>query len=144
MCDVADGVGGFIISDGGAKVAGDLGKAYGGGADLLLGSMLAGHDESAGELKEINGELVKIFYGMSSSTAMNKYAGGVAKYRSSEGKTVKIKYRGPVSNTIEDMLGGVRSTCTYIGAHRLKDIPKCTTFIKVNRQVNTIYNGREI
>ena len=143
--DAAHGVGGCIISDGGAKVPGDLSKAYGGGADfIMLGSMLAGHDESAGQLQEINGELVKIFYGMSSDTAMNKYAGGVAKYRSSEGKTVKVKYQGPVRNTIEDILGGVRSTCTYIGAHRLKDIPKCTTFIKVNRQVNTIYNGREV
>ena len=143
--DAAHGVGGCIISDGGAKVAGDLSKAYGGGADfVMLGSMLAGHDESAGELQEINGEKIKIFYGMSSDTAMNKYAGGVAKYRSSEGKTVKVKYRGPVAMTIEDILGGIRSTCTYIGANRLKDIPKCTTFIKVNRQVNTIYNGREV
>ena len=76
---------------------------------------------------------------MSSDTAMNKYAGGVAKYRSSEGKTVKVKYKGPVENTINNLLGGLRSTCTYIGAQRIKDIPKCTTFIRVNNQVNNLY-----
>ena len=81
---------------------------------------------------------------MSSSNAMNKYHGGVAKYRSSEGKCVRIKYKGPVCNTIDDILGGVRSTCTYIGASRVKDIPKCTTFMMVNRQVNTIHNGKEV
>ena len=77
---------------------------------------------------------------MSSDTAMKKYHGVVAKYRSSEGKTVKIKYRGDVINTIENMLGGIRSTCTYVGAHRLKDLPKCTTFMRVNNQVNNVYS----
>ena len=86
----------------------------------------------------------KVFYGMSSSTAMNKYNSGVAKYRSSEGKTVRVGYKGPVENTIQDILGGIRSTCTYIGAHRIKDIPKCCTFMRVNNQVNTIYNGKEV
>jgi len=143
--DAAHGVGGCIISDGGATVPGDLSKAYGAGADfVMMGSMLSGHDENAGELVEENGRKFKVFYGMSSSTAMNKYSGGVAKYRSSEGKTVKVPYKGSVSSTLEDILGGIRSTCTYIGAKRLKDIPKCATFIKVNRQVNTIYNGLEL
>lgn len=143
--DAAHGVGGCIISDGGIKNAGDVAKAFGGGADfVMMGSVLAGHDESGGEVVEIDGEKIKIFYGMSSNTAMDKYHGGVAKYRSSEGKTVKVKYRGPVENTINNMLGGVRSTCTYIGAKRMKDMAKCTTFLRVNRQVNTIYNGREV
>ena len=143
--DASHGLNGFIISDGGAKVPGDLSKAYGGGADfVMLGSMLAGHDECAGELKVINGKKVKLFYGMSSSTAMDKYNGGVAKYRSSEGKTVTVDYKGKVEDTINDVLGGVRSTCTYIGAKRITDIPKCCTFLKVNRQVNTVYSGREI
>jgi GMP reductase len=143
--DAAHGVGGHIISDGGITCPGDVSKALGGGADfVMLGSMLSGHHESAGELIEENGKKFKLFYGMSSSTAMNKYHGGVAKYRSSEGKTVKIKYKGSVSDTMDDILGGVRSTCTYIGATRIKDIPKCCTFMMVNRQVNTIYNGKEV
>jgi GMP reductase len=81
---------------------------------------------------------------MSSTTAMNKYSGGVAKYRSSEGKTVKIKYRGPVENTINDIQDGIRSSMTYLGAKKIKDIPKCATFVRVNRQLNQIYNGKEI
>ena len=143
--DAAHGINGAIISDGGITCPGDVSKALGAGADfVMLGSMLSGHEECAGELQEIDGQKYKLFYGMSSSTAMNKYSGGVAKYRSSEGKTVKIKYKGPVSETIDDILGGVRSTCTYIGASRIKDVPKCTTFMMVNRQVNTIHNGKEV
>jgi len=143
--DAAHGINGTIISDGGVTCPGDVAKAFGGGADfVMLGSMLAGHVESAGEVIEEDGKKYKVFYGMSSSTAMNKYHGGVAKYRSSEGKTVKLKFKGPVENTINDILGGVRSTCTYIGAKRVKDIPKCCTFVRVNRQVNTIHNGKEL
>ena len=143
--DAAHGINGAIISDGGITCPGDVSKALGAGADfVMLGSMLSGHEECAGDLQEIDGQKYKLFYGMSSSTAMNKYSGGVAKYRSSEGKTVKIKYKGPVSETINDILGGVRSTCTYIGANRIKDVPKCTTFMMVNRQVNTVHNGKEV
>lgn len=143
--DTAHGLDAHIISDGGLQVVGDFSKAYGGGADFVMsGSMFAGHTESGGELIEDNGKKYKIFYGMSSSTAMNKYSGGVAHYRSSEGKTVKIEYRGDVKSTILDIQGGIRSTMTYIGAKKIKDIPKCTTFIRVNRQLNQIYNGKEI
>ena len=143
--DAAHGINGAIISDGGITCPGDVAKAFGGGADfVMLGSMLAGHQESAGELIEEGDRKFKIFYGMSSSTAMDKYHGGVAKYRSSEGKTVKIKYKGPVERTLMDILGGVRSTCTYIGASRVKDIPKCCTFMRVNRQVNEVHNGKEV
>ena len=135
--DAAHGLGGHIISDGGCKVPGDVAKAFGGGADfVMLGGMLAGHDESGGELVEKNGEQYKLFYGMSSDTAMNKYAGGVAEYRASEGKTVTIKYRGPVTNTMQDLLGGVRSTCTYVGAQSLKELTKRTTFVRVEEQHN--------
>ena len=107
-----------MISDGGIAVPGDVAKAFGAGADFVMcGSMFAGHDESAGEIsRDKDGSLFKIFYGMSSETAMKRYHGGVAKYRSSEGKTVRVPYKGPVSNTIEDILGGVRSACTYVGA----------------------------
>jgi len=139
--DAAHGCGGHIVSDGGIVHPGDIGKAFGGGADfVMMGSMFAGHDESAGELVEEDGKKYKVFYGMSSGTAMNKYKGGVANYRSSEGKSVKVKYKGKVADTIQSVLGGLRSTCTYIGAHRLKDISKCVTFIRVNHIVNTIYN----
>ena len=99
----------------------------------MCGSMFAGHDECAGEITEDkDGSKYKIFYGMSSASAMNKYHGGVAKYRSAEGKTVKVPYKGPAKNTIESVLGGLRSTCTYIGARKLKDIGKCATFMRVN------------
>jgi GMP reductase len=145
--DTAHGMDAHIISDGGLQVVGDFSKAYGAGADFVMsGSMFAGHDESGGELVEdyITLKKYKIFYGMSSTTAMNTYSGGVAKYRSSEGKTVKIEHRGPVENTIFDIQGGIRSTMTYIGAKKIKDIPKCTTFARVNRQLNQMYNGKEI
>lgn len=135
--DAAHGLKGQIISDGGCKVPGDVSKAFGGGADfVMLGGMLAGHDESGGELVEKDGNKFKLFYGMSSETAMNKYAGGVAEYRASEGKTVSVKYRGAVNNTIQDLLGGVRSTCTYVGASSLKELTKRTTFIRVEEQHN--------
>jgi GMP reductase len=143
--DTAHGIDAHIISDGGIQVVGDFSKAYGAGADFVMsGSMFAAHKESGGELIEENGNLYKIFYGMSSTTAMNKYAGGVANYRSSEGKTVKISYRGPIENTILDVMGGIRSSMTYLGAKKIKDIGKCATFIRVNRQLNQIYNGREV
>ena len=115
----------------------DLGKACGGADFVMLGSMLSGHTESPGEIIEENGEKYKLFYGMSSDTATNKYHGGVASYRSSEGKTVKVPYKGDVQDTINNILGGVRST-SYIGANRIKDINKCA-FVRVNRQVNTFY-----
>jgi len=143
--DTAHGLDAHIISDGGLQVVGDFSKSYGAGSDFVMsGSMFAGHSESGGDLVEDSGKKYKIFYGMSSSTAMNKYSGGVAHYRSSEGKTVKIEYRGDVKNTILDIQGGIRSTMTYIGAKKIKDIPKCTTFIRVNRQLNQIYNDREV
>lgn len=140
--DAAHGLGGHIISDGGCSMPGDVAKAFGGGADfVMIGGMFAGHDESAGELVERDGKQYKLFYGMSSKTAMDKHAGGVAEYRASEGKTVEIPYRGPVENTILDILGGVRSTCTYVGAAQLKELSKRTTFIRVAEQENRIFNS---
>ena len=138
--DAAHGCNGHIISDGGITCPGDASKAFGAGADfVMLGSILSGHEESGGELIEENGEKYKVFYGMSSDTAMVKYYGEVSQYRSSEGKTVKIKFKGPVENTIQDLLGGIRSTCTYVNARKLKDLSKCCTFLRVNNQVNNIY-----
>ena len=139
--DAAHGLNGMIVSDGGICHPGDVSKAIGGGADfVMIGSMLAGHDECPGEIVEDeNGDKFKLFYGMSSETAMNKHHGGVAKYRSSEGKTVKVPYKGSVENTIQNILGGMRSTCTYIGASKIKDISKCATFVRVNNQVNNFY-----
>lgn len=138
--DAAHGLGGQIISDGGCTSPGDVAKAFGAGADfVMLGGMFSGHDESGGELIKRNGELFKKFYGMSSETAMEKYVGGVAEYRASEGKTVEVPYKGKVENTIQDILGGLRSTCTYVGAQRLKELTKRTTFIRVEEQENRIY-----
>tara|TARA_R110002050_G_scaffold24083_3_gene64297 strand:- start:64572 stop:65612 length:1041 start_codon:yes stop_codon:yes gene_type:complete len=139
--DAAHGLGGQIISDGGCSSPGDIAKAFGAGADfVMLGGMLAGHDESGGEIVERNGESYRKFYGMSSSTAMEKHVGGVADYRASEGKTVEVPYKGSVENTLQDILGGLRSTCTYVGAARLKELTKRTTFIRVNEQENRVYS----
>lgn len=138
--DAAHGLGGQIISDGGCATPGDVAKAFGAGADfVMLGGMLAGHDESGGQLIEKDGENYKQFYGMSSATAMEKHVGGVAEYRASEGKTVEVPYRGKVAKTIQDILGGIRSTCTYVGAQRLKELTKRTTFIRVAEQENRVY-----
>jgi GMP reductase len=139
--DAAHGMGGQIISDGGCKISGDIAKAFGGSADfVMLGGMLAGHKESGGELIKKHGEKFKIFYGMSSETAMNKHVGGVANYRASEGKTVEVPYKGHVDDTVIDILGGIRSTCTYVGASRLKELTKRTTFIRVQEQENQVYS----
>ncbi|WP_163935163.1 GMP reductase [Paraferrimonas sp. SM1919] len=141
--DAAHGLGGVIIGDGGCTCAGDVAKGFGGGADfMMLGGMLAGHTQSGGEVHEIDGKKVVKFYGMSSESAMDKHNGGVAKYRASEGKTVFLPYRGDVADTMNDILGGVRSTCTYVGAARLKELTKRTTFIRVQEQENNVF-GKE-
>jgi len=140
--DAAHGLGGLICADGGCTVPGDIAKAFGAGADfVMLGGMLAGHDESEQKVIKEKGEQFLQFYGMSSDTAMKKHKGGVADYRASEGKTVKIPYRGSVQQTLQDILGGVRSTCTYVGAKRLKDLPKCTTFVRVSQQINNVFGA---
>lgn len=139
--DAAHGLGGRIISDGGCICPGDVAKAFGGGADfVMLGGMLAGHDESGGQLVDRKGQQFKLFYGMSSATAMGKHVGGVAGYRASEGKTVEVPYRGPVAVTLKDILGGVRSTCTYVGASELRELSKRTTFIRVQEQENRTFS----
>jgi GMP reductase len=134
--DAAHGLGAHIIADGGCTCPGDVAKAFGAGADfVMLGGMLAGHDEGGGTVED--GMIT--FYGMSSDTAMNKHHGGIADYRSSEGRTVKVKHKGPVNNTVLDILGGLRSACTYVGAPTLKQLSKCTTFIRTNRQFNDVF-----
>lgn len=163
--DAAHGLGAHIIADGGCTCPGDVAKAFGAGADfVMLGGMLAGHDEGGGERivkyfnpvgeqfisgKDTSGipqyefcatkkEYVK-FYGMSSDTAMNKHHGGVANYRSSEGRTVEVPYKGALNDTILDLLGGLRSACTYVGASKLKELSKRTTFVRVTQQINPTF-----
>ncbi|XP_009882470.1 GMP reductase 1 isoform X3 [Numenius arquata] len=139
--DSAHGLKGHIISDGGCSCPGDVAKAFGAGADfVMLGGMFAGHDQCAGEIMEKNGKKVKLFYGMSSDTAMKKHAGGVAEYRASEGRTVEVPYRGDVELTILDILGGLRSTCTYVGAAKLKELSRRTTFIRVTQQHSQVFS----
>jgi GMP reductase len=134
--DAAHGLNAHIIADGGCTCPGDVAKAFGAGADfVMLGGMLAGHDEGGGEIKDNT----VTFYGMSSKDAMEKHHGGVAEYRSSEGRTVKIPYKGSVKSTVLDLLGGLRSSCTYVGAPTLKQLSKCTTFIRVKTQYNQVY-----
>ncbi|CAH1974942.1 unnamed protein product [Acanthoscelides obtectus] len=139
--DAAHGLQGHIISDGGCTCPGDVAKAFGAGADFVMaGGMFAGHDQCDGELIERDGKKYKMFYGMSSKTAMEKYAGGVAEYRSSEGKTVEVPYKGDVEVTVLDILGGLRSACTYTGAFKLKELPRRATFVRCTQQLNTIYS----
>ena len=145
--DAAHGLKGLVCADGGCTVPGDVAKAFGAGADfVMLGGMLAGHDECEGEIRyeTHDGKPVPVgmtFYGMSSDVAMTKYSGGVAKYRASEGKVVEVPYRGPVDNTMQEIMGGVRSMMTYIGAMKLKEVPKRTTFVRVSSQLNTVFGG---
>ncbi|KAL1512554.1 hypothetical protein ABEB36_002133 [Hypothenemus hampei] len=139
--DAAHGLQGHIISDGGCNCPGDFAKAFGAGADFVMaGGMFAGHDQCEGEIIERNGKKFKLFYGMSSSTAMLKHAGGVAEYRASEGKTVEVPYKGNVVDTVLDILGGLRSACTYTGASKLKELPRRATFIRCTQQLNTVYS----
>lgn len=144
--DASHGIGGLIIADGGCTNSGDISKAFGGGADfVMLGGMLAGHDECGGEIIEKENDDVtkqyKRFYGMSSSTAMKKHYAGVASYRASEGKEVLVPYRGPVEKTLLDILGGIRSACSYVGATSLKEMSKRMTFIRVTQQTNDIFGA---
>ena len=154
--DAAHGLGGHIIADGGCTCPGDVAKAFAAGADfVMLGGMLAGHDEGGGEviekfyetnqLEDLHGERVierkqfVQFYGMSSDAANTKHFGGLKDYRSSEGREVLVPYRGSVGITIQDLLGGIRSTCTYAGAMKLKQLSKCTTFVRCTQQFNAVY-----
>lgn len=140
--DAAHGLGGHIISDGGCVCPGDISKAFGAGADfVMIGGMLAGHEESGGSTVEIDGKKFKQFYGMSSKTAMDKHTGGLNDYRAAEGKTVQVPYKGPLQTTIQDILGGVRSTCTYVGASKLKELSKRTTFVRVTQQANEVFSS---
>ena len=154
--DAAHGLGGHIIADGGCTCSGDIAKAFGAGADFVMsGGMFAGHDEGGGKVipknylsNEINMKSGKQytetkmfvqFYGMSSETANEKHFGGLKDYRAAEGKEVLVPYRGSVDNTVQTILGGVRSACTYVGAGKIKDLPKCTTFVRVNNTHNRVY-----
>lgn len=131
--DAAHGLGGRICADGGCTTPGDIAKAFGGGADfVMLGGMFAAHDECAGKTITKDGKTMKQFYGMSSEQAMEKWSGGVAKYRASEGKEVFLPSRGPVAGTVQEILGGLRSACTYVGARRLKELTLRTTFVRVD------------
>ena len=128
--DAAHGLRGHVISDGGCSTPGDVAKAFGAGADfVMLGGMFAGHEESGGEIIEKDGKKYKQFYGMSSDTAMERYYGDIKNYRASEGETISLEYKGPINKTIQQILGGLRSAATYVGAKDIKNFPKCTTFI---------------
>ena len=157
--DAAHGLGGHIIADGGCTCPGDVAKAFAAGADfVMLGGMLAGHDEGGGEVItkrfitdefENDARVIKEkkfvqFYGMSSESANDKHFGGLKDYRSSEGRTVLVPYRGPVARTVQEILGGVRSACTYTGAMKLKQLSKCATFIRCTQTHNSVYESSTI
>ena len=143
--DAAHGLGGHVMADGGCKYPGDVSKAFGAGADyVMLGGMFAGHKESGGELvTDDDGEQYKDFYGMSSTKAQQTYYGDLAEHRAAEGKKVRLKYKGDLIGTVQGILGGMRSACSYVGAKKLKDLPKSTTFIRVTQTTNEIYTGSE-
>jgi len=144
--DAAHGLKGHVCSDGGCAVPGDIAKAFGGGADfVMLGGMLAGHQECEGKIRydDSEGQEVAVameFYGMSSETAMKKYQGGVAEYRAPEGKAIEVPYRGEVNATIQEIVGGLRSMMTYMGAAKLKEIQRRTTFVLVGAQRNSVFD----
>ena len=138
--DAAHGLGAHIIADGGCTCPGDVAKGFGAGADfVMLGGMLAGHKEGGGDIIEEQGSKYIEFYGSSSEEANEKHYGGLANYRSSEGKKVRIQMKNSLDSTIRDILGGVRSSCTYVGASSLKQLSKCTTFVRVNSQYNDTF-----
>ena len=138
--DAAHGLGAHIIADGGCTCPGDVAKAFGAGADfVMLGGMLAGHDEGKGKVIKDNGKKYIEFYGSSSLVANKKYYGGLSDYKSSEGRIVRVKYRGKIEDTILNILGGIRSSCTYVGAPTLKQLSKCTTFVRVTNQFNKTF-----
>jgi GMP reductase len=164
--DAAHGLGGHIIADGGCTTPGDVAKAFAAGADfVMLGGMFSGHDEGGGEVitkryktdelernplsqtkwqRRIEEKQFVQFYGMSSKSANDKHFGGLKNYRSSEGRTVLVPYRGPVADTVQEILGGVRSTCTYAGAKSLKQLSKCTTFVRCTQTHNSVYEKTTI
>ena len=136
--DAANGVDGHIMADGGCTTPGDIAKALGGGAHMvMIGGMLAGHDES--EIPSTDGK--REFYGMSSDRAREVHGKRKDGYRGNEGRLIHLPDRGPVKDTVEDILGGVRSACTYIGARRLKDMPKCATFVTTQNIINRVYEN---
>jgi len=138
--DAAHGLNGHIIADGGCTSPGDVAKAFGAGADfVMLGSMLAGCKEGGGKIVEIDGDKYVEFYGMSSKVANEKHNGGLKDYRTSEGRRVLLPYRGSIKDVIQDILGGIRSTCTYVGANQLKHLSKCATFIRCTNTHSKIY-----
>ncbi len=138
--DAAHGLGAHIIADGGCTCPGDVAKGFGAGADfVMLGGMLAGHKEGGGEIIEIEGKKFIEFYGSSSEEANEKHYGGLSDYRSSEGKKVKLQLKNSIDKTIKDILGGIRSSCSYVGAPSLKQLSKCTTFVRVNNQYNDTF-----
>ncbi len=143
--DAAHGLGGHVMADGGCKYPGDVSKAFGAGADyVMLGGMFAGHKESGGELvADEEGVQYKDFYGMSSTKAQQTYYGDLAEHRAPEGKKVRLRYKGELDKTVQSILGGMRSACSYVGAKKLKDLPKSTTFIRVTQTTNEIFTGSE-
>ena len=163
--DAAHGLGGHIIADGGCGTPGDVVKGFAGGADfVMLGGMLAGHDEGGGDIitkyfetgeqwfkqddetyhRVVENKKFVQFYGMSSQTANEKHFNGLKDYRSSEGRTVLIPYKGSVSDTVQDILGGLRSACTYAGAQRLKHLSRCTTFVRCTQTHNQIFESNTV
>ena len=132
----------YIIGDGGITCAGDIAKGLAAGSDfIMIGGLLSGHDENPGEIIELNEKKFKLFYGMSSKTSMEKNYGKMDNYRSSEGRTCKIPYKGKLEDTVNELLGGIRSTCTYVGAENLNELQEKSVFIRVNNQLNKIYEN---
>jgi GMP reductase len=133
-----------ICADGGITCAGDVAKAFAAGANyVMIGGMFAGHEEGLPAERKDKVEYMSNvpFYGMASKAAQELHNGGVADYRASEGKEVILKYKGPVENTVQEILGGLRSACTYVGARNLYELEENATFVRVNRQLNNVFGA---
>lgn len=158
--DAAHGLGGHIMADGGCTSPGDVAKAFAAGADfVMLGGMFAGTTEGGGEIKtrffktgEVDADGTDIletkkqveFYGMSSRTANDKHFGGLKDYRSSEGRTVLVDYKGDIKPVVQEILGGLRSACTYAGAEKLKNLSKCATFVRCLDTHTRVFESKTI
>lgn len=136
-----------MCSDGGCKQPGDIVKAFAAGATtVMLGSMLSGTDEGGGTIVEIDGKKFVEFYGMSSHTAQKKHFDGtLATYRSSEGRTVLVPYKGSVETIITHILGGIRSACTYLNCTTVDELVESSyVIVKSGSGLNKMFEATTI
>jgi IMP dehydrogenase len=120
-----------VILDGGLRTPGDIAKAIAAGADLvMIGNMLAGTTETPGDLSVSEGKFTKSYRG---SASLESYAaqGKAAAWRTHEGESTTVPHKGPVKNVLQDIEGGLRSACTYVGAKNLNELAWKAEFVEI-------------